>query len=117
MIPKYDLVTYDILSDGESVDPAFQILSLTVNKEVNRIPTAKIVIRDGDAAKEDFEISNKDFFIPGKKIEVKGGWDGKNKTLFKGIIISNQLKIRSDGTSSLVVECKDESVKLTIGAP
>ncbi len=112
---KYDLVTFDILSEGKEMDPTFQVFSVVVKKEVNRIPTAKLVIRDGDAAKEDFEISNKDFFIPGKKIEIKGGWDGKNKTLFKGIIISNKIKIRADGTSALYVDCKDESVKLTIG--
>lgn len=112
---KYDLVTFDILSEGKSMDPAVQVYSVVVQKEVNRIPTAKIIVRDGDPAKEDFEISNTDFFIPGKKIEIKGGWDGKNKTLFKGIIVSNKIKIKSDGTSALYIECNDESVKLTIG--
>lgn len=112
---KYDLVTFEILSEGKKMDPTIQIFSLAVNKEVNRIPTAKIVVRDGDAAKEDFEISNKDFFIPGKKIEIKGGWDGKNKTLFKGIIVSNKIRIGAEGSSALYVDCKDESAKLTIG--
>ena len=112
---KYDLVTFDILSEGKEMDPAFQILSVVVNKEVNRIPTAKIIVRDGDPAIEDFEISNTDFFIPGKRIEIKGGWDGKNKTLFKGIVVSNKIKIRPDGTSALYVDCSDESVKLTVG--
>jgi len=41
-------------------------LSISITKEINHIPVAKIVIRDGEAADANFEISNGNDFIPGK---------------------------------------------------
>jgi len=51
-----DLATYKIFFDGTKIDPKYEILSIVVDKEIGRIPTARIVIADGDAAKEKFEI-------------------------------------------------------------
>jgi Rhs element Vgr protein len=84
---KYDVVTFNILIDNKEINSAYQLLSLTVLKEVNRIPTAKLVFRDGDAAARKFEISNADDFVPGKKIQVNIGRDGKNGQAFKGLIV------------------------------
>ena len=68
---KYDVATYTILLDGTAIDPSYQVLSLSILKELNRISSATITLRDGDAALQSFELSNKDDFIPGKKIEIK----------------------------------------------
>lgn len=111
---KYTVVTFSILSEGKAIKPDIGIMSITVTKEVNRIPTAKIVVRDGNAAEENFKISETNDFIPGKKIEVKLGWGSKDATVFKGIITKHAIKAKAGG-SVLVIECKDESVKLTIG--
>jgi Rhs element Vgr protein len=107
-------VTFDILVDGEAVPQTYQILSIVTHKEVNRVPTAYITIRDGDAAREDFEVSNEDKLVPGKSIEIKMGYDSDNKTLFKGIVIKHGIKISRDG-SLLEVVCKDASIKMTVG--
>jgi len=112
---QHDVVSYDILSNGELVDPGIQVISIITSKEVNRIPTACIVIRDGDAAEETFELSNQEFFVPGRQVEIKVGRDRTNNTVFKGIIIKHCIKITESGQSNLVIECKDETVKLTIG--
>ncbi len=112
---QQDVVTYDILSDGQVVDPGLQIMSIVTNKEINRVPTAKIVIRDGDASEETFAVSNQEFFVPGKKMEIKVGKDRTNLLIFKGIVTRHCVKVTESGQSDLVVECKDESVKLTIG--
>ena len=66
---KFDVVTFDIIADGQAIDPAIEIMSISIIKEVNRIPSAKIVIRDGDPAKGSFDESQKDTFLPGKKIQ------------------------------------------------
>ncbi len=110
----HHVVTFDIFSDGNKVDPALEVMSINISRAVNRIPTAKILIRDGDPAIETFEESNKDQFIPGKKIKIKIGWDSNNETLFEGIVTKHSIKIRG-GSPGLVIECKDESVKMTIG--
>lgn len=112
---EFGVVTNDILSENNRVDPGYEILSITINREVNRIPTARILIRDGNAADETFEISNTPEFAPGKKISIKMGRDGVNEKAFEGIVIRHGIKVSENGESHLMIECKDEAVKLTIG--
>lgn len=109
-----DLVTFTILVDGEELSAVYQVKSIAVAKEVNRIPKANITIFDGDTATQEFKLSNSDLFIPGKKIEIKAGYHNEEETIFKGIVIKHSLKIRS-GASALFIECRDEAVRMTIG--
>lgn len=109
-----DLITYKILVENEELSSRFQVLSISVEKELNRIPWAKIVLLDGDPASQDFVLSNEDIFVPGKAIEIKAGYHSDEETVFKGIVICHNLQIRRD-KAQLVVECKDEAVKLTVG--
>ncbi len=88
-----DLVTYTIVLAGEELPLSVSVKSLEVNKEINKIPSAKMVIADGDSAIEDFLVSNGTQFIPGNEVEIKLGYNGDNKTEFKGIIIANRKKI------------------------
>lgn len=108
-----DVVTMTILIEGREIPGSYQIMSVVVVKEVNRVPTARIVLADGEAAQQTFEISNQAEFVPGKKIEIKAGYSSQNDTIFKGIVTSQSLKIRQSG-SYLTVECKDEAVKMTL---
>ena len=110
--PK-SVCTFTLLSDENEVSKAYQILSITVSKEVNRIPSANIIVLDGEPSKESFEISNTADFEPGKKIEIKAGYRGQEETIFKGIVIKHGIKIRKS-SSVLVIECKDEAVKMTV---
>lgn len=110
-----DLVTFSIKVEGSEISAAIGVHSILVYKEVNRIPTAKLVIQDGDAANEDFEVSSSDLLIPGKSIEISAGYHSDNALIFKGLIIKHSIKSRSDGRSTLTIECKDESIKMTIG--
>jgi Rhs element Vgr protein len=112
---KHDVVTYKILIDGAEANPSYQLLSLSISKEINRVPSAKIVFRDGDAAKQTFDLSNQDDFVPGKKIQINIGRDGKNAQAFKGIITKQAIKVKTNGHTQLLVDCYDESVKMTIG--
>ena len=112
---QHDVVTFSILVDGVEINPAYELLSLSVTKEINRIPVAKLVVRDGDAARGDFEISNQADFLPGKKIKIKGGFDGNNSLLFQGMIVKHGIRIRENGNTELRVECRDEAVRMTLG--
>jgi len=111
----YDVVSSVILLNKEPMDNTYQVLSIVITKEVNRIPTARITIIDGEAAAEDFPISNKADFIPGTEVEIQVGRDGTNKTVFKGIIIKHGIKVSANGSTYLSVECKHECVKMSIG--
>ena len=109
-----DLITFKVLVSGELLPQSTHVLSIDVEKEVNRIPWAKLVIRDGDPATQEFSVSNEELFVPGKEIEIKAGYHSDEETIFKGIVIKLNLKIRSNG-SFLIVECRDKTVKLTVG--
>jgi len=112
---SYDVVTFVINIEGAAINQEYQVMSITVSKEVNKIPSALIVLRDGDAAEETFAVSDSADFEPGKEVEVKVGRDGKDETIFKGIIVKHGIKVAEGGTSLLKIECKDESIKLTVG--
>jgi Rhs element Vgr protein len=112
---KHDVSSYDVIIEGNAMNASYQLTMLSVIKEINRIPTVKFSLRDGDAAAKTFEISNTDEFIPGKKIVIKLGYDGDNKQVFKGIITRQSVQVKGNGNSQLTVECKDEAVKMSVG--
>src|SRR5690349_16353423 len=100
----HGVASFDILLDDKAMDATFQVLSVTVVSEINRIPFAKMVIRDGDASAQTFSVSSKEFFI-GKKIRIRIGNDSSKKQVFSGLITKHSIKIREKGTSELHIEC------------
>lgn len=111
----YDLTTFDILSNGNLIDPTYQIISVSVSRAANKIPVAQIIIRDGEASEGSFEISDAPSFQPGALMEIKAGMDGDNETIFTGIALKQKVKVSENGMSLLYVECRDETFKLTLG--
>lgn len=109
-----DLVTRNLLINGAEIPYTIPVISISVLREVNKIPFARIRISDGDPSLEDFPVSNEDLFIPGNEIEIKLGYRNDNSSVFKGIITSLSNKITSN-SAELIVECRDKAVKLTIG--
>ena len=109
--PK-SVVTHTIISGGTEVSRKYQLLSIIVNKEVNRIPMATLVYTDGEPSKQSFELSGKADFEPGKEIEIKAGYSSDEKLLFKGIVIKHSIRVRNKN-SVLIIECKDKAVKMT----
>jgi len=112
---KHDVVTFAIQVDGQTIDATFQIMSISIMKEVNRIPVARIIVRDGDAAQRKFEVSDGSTFVPGKEIVINIGFDGQNAPAFKGVITRQSICIRESGNTQLQIECRDLTVKMTLG--
>jgi len=110
-----DRPSFKVFSEGSQMSETYQVLSVVVTKQVNRISSAQITFKDGDPAQEDFPISNSDDFIPGKQIEILAGYHSDEETIFKGIVVKNSVKARKDSPSVFQVECRDENVKLTVG--
>jgi Rhs element Vgr protein len=103
-----------ILIDGAQLPGAYHVLSVVVTHELNRIPSAILHLRDGEASRATFEASSSDLFVPGKKIEIQMGYRSQNDPVFRGMIIRHSIKVRHSG-SELIVECRDEAVKMTRG--
>ncbi len=112
-------VVFTILSEGKAMPATLAVSSISTYKEANRIPSARLVLYDGEAAhatsKPNFELSSGDSFKPGKKITIKAGNKSKEETIFIGIVIKQSVRHRSGKASLFEVEMKDESVKLTVG--
>ncbi len=109
-----DLVTTSVFIGGEELSAEHQVLDILVEKEINRIPSARIVLLDGDPAQRDFALSDTDMFMPGNEVEIRAGYHSDEETIFEGVVVKHAVRIRPDH-SYLTVVCKDVSVKLTIG--
>ncbi|GAB3422889.1 type VI secretion system tip protein VgrG [Niabella aquatica] len=107
------VATFTIYSGGRAVSKAFHVLSVIINKEVNRLPSATIMLLDGEASQQTFHISSQPDFEPGKEIEIKAGYRSDEETIYKGVVIKHSIKVRKKN-SVLVVECRDKAVKMTV---
>lgn len=95
------------------MDPKYELVSIDISREVNRIPDAQVLLLDGDAAQGKFEISDTAFFEPGKEIEIKLRYEGSpDVTVFKGLVVRHGIEVNEHG-SMLSVEMKDAAIKLT----
>ncbi len=109
-----DLVTFTLKIEGIEIPRTINVQSIVVEKEINKIPSARICILDGEPSLEDFTVANQDLFIPGNQIEILAGYRSDESSIFTGVIITHRIRVRSN-SSQLIVDCKDESVKLTAG--
>jgi len=107
------LHSISILSDGNEIPATYGILDVTVNLEVNKIPQALIVVKDGSGPEQDFEISNEDLFKPGAIITISMGRNGENELVFEGLIIKQRIRCTSEGTL-LEIDCRDKAITLTL---
>lgn len=116
ILTEESLVTFSILSEGKEIPNTYGVISIKVLKEVNKITHAKIIIADGGTAEKDkFVAGESDNFVPGKKITIKAGYESKEEPIFEGIVIKHGLQILPGRGARLVIECKHEASKLTIG--
>ena len=110
------VVRLTITSDGTTIDDTYAILSVEVRNDVNRIPWARLVLVDGDAAEQDFPVSNAATFQPGATIAVSAGYGSgqDEEQIFSGVVIRHGIRAGVGG-SRLEVECQDPAVAMTIG--
>lgn len=109
------VVSYQVVVGGQVVNPTYELQSMVVLHESNRIPSAKLIYKDGDPAKKTFPLSEQNFFAPGSSIAIRLGRDGTNTQVFKGIVVRHSIRVKENGQSELSVECRDEAVRMTVG--
>ncbi len=83
-----DLVSYSIMINGQELSSGAVVHTVEVKKEVNKIPTATIVVLDGDPASLSFPLSEGDTFKPGNKVKISAGYHQKEESIFEGLIVS-----------------------------
>lgn len=101
-----------VFINSEELGGEVLLLNASVRKSFNKIAGAKLVFRDGNVADQNFSLSNDDRFKPGGEISIQLGFNGASDSVFEGIIVRHNIKIRPDGRSFLMIEAKDKAIKL-----
>ena len=112
---KGAVATFTVKVDGQVIPSTYQVYSVTVIKEVNRVPVAKLTIIDGEPSKTTFAVSAADTFLPGKEITISAGHQSNEDPIFTGIILLHGISLRRNGSSELKLECRDKAFKMTLG--
>ena len=109
-----DLPTFTILVEGEELGARFGVLGVVVSRNVNSIPKARLLLADGSASDGGFMLSDGDTFLPGKEVEIRGGYHNTEDIIFKGLITGHGIKAPERGSSYLQIDLRGEVVKMTV---
>ena len=115
---KSDLVSISIAVEGQSLDESFRVSAIEVDRELNRLTQAKVVLLDGDVARNTFDNSSLAKFVHGKKISISVGFHENIEKIFEGVITSHRIKSSRFGNrigSYLILKCHHPTVSLVNG--
>jgi Rhs element Vgr protein len=102
-------------SDGSSLPDSISLISVTVRRAVNKVPSATLVFVDGDMPHGKFPLSDSARLKPGAQLTVKAGHGDDEAVIFTGIVVKHGLTISGDNDSRLMIECRDKAIKMTVG--
>lgn len=114
---KIDVPSFEILIDGKEIKEWYPVLSVQVDRDLHSVSKARIILADGDPHEGNFELSEQSDFDPGKEIEVKLGYHSTNSTVFKGVIVRHDIRVRaysSKVVSELILDCRDKAFKMNV---
>ena len=104
-----------VFSGGQQIN-RLNCQYIKVDKEINRISTARIIF--SYAAMDENKAEEIDLLSHGAKIEIKARHDdaepSDQDTIFAGIVVKYALKKLERGLPSFVVDCKDAAYRLTL---
>ncbi len=109
------VVTLSVLVAGQRLAQSADLISVTVRRAANTVPSARLVFNDGDMPEHKFPISDAEDLKPGALLAVKAGYGQQEETLFEGIVVKHGLRVMGTNDARLVVECRDKAVKMTVG--
>jgi Rhs element Vgr protein len=110
-----DVLALTISSNGSALADTVQIISLEVNKAVNKIAYARIVIEDGDMPQGTFPMSDAATFAPGALISISAGYGSETAVIFSGIVVKHGIKISGNNLGRLVIECRHKAAAMAVG--
>ncbi|MNP94634.1 Phage late control protein GPD [compost metagenome] len=109
------IATFVVKVDGSPIADELSVLSVHIEKKVNRIASAKITILDGEPNTGQFDASSSPTFVPGASISIEAGYDNTNTVIFSGLIMSQTIRVDNLVGSALEVECRDNAIKMIVG--
>jgi Rhs element Vgr protein len=104
-----------IASNGQAVGDAVHFHDITIRRAVGRIPSALLVIDDGQMPDGSWSVADADTFKPGAEITISAGYAGSQTQVFKGVVVRLGMRIDGDNFSRLQIHCQDKAVTMTVG--
>lgn len=108
-LKEHDFVAIAVKSGGQPIDPRHGVVSIVVQRELNTLASAEIVLAGAAPASDPA-------FAPGSQIELSASHEGKMSPLFVGRVARCTLQIDVNATKT-VVSCVDAAIELTQIAP
>lgn len=113
-----ETVSYALIFNKKPLPSSFEVFSISVHKEVNKISRASLKFLGGDPKLNSFDEAESNLFKPGTEVEIKLGYDQSNTSVFKGIVEKNGVSIREGfqefrSKRLLVIECVDKAIEMT----
>ncbi len=112
--PSVDNTTMKVMVGSKELASTASVLSVTIDRDVNRIATATLVLYDGSAADQTFDLSSGDDLLPGQTLEIQAGYSSSEEPVFRGTIVRHEIRVQRRGESLLVLECKDAAYRLAL---
>lgn len=109
------VITLSVDVNGQRLPASEALRSATVQRAVNKVPSARLVFTDGDMPSGSFPLSDAADFKPGARLTIKAGYGQAEDTIFDGIVVRHGLRVSGDNDARLVVDCRDTAVKMTVG--
>ncbi len=109
-----DVITYTLKVNGNALSRSLEVAAISVVKNIARIPFARIEIYDGDPATETFPACDDPTLAPGGEIEILAGYRSNESPIFKGVIVSHAIRLRSSGRAILTLVCRHPLYKSTL---
>lgn len=112
-----ETVSCTVLANGSAIPDTYELLLVDTSHEINRIPFATLVLRDGNIAEQEFAISNAGIFGLGENIEISARYEGHSsaeESLFKGVVVKHAVEAGPRGTQ-LTITLKSKAIQMTRG--
>lgn len=103
-----------VLCEGNELQERAQLIRVSVQAAINRVPSATLVFEDGDMPEQTMPLSDAEDFKPGAQITVQAGYGSTAETVFEGVVVRHGVKIGDGNRSQLIVECRDKALKMTV---
>lgn len=100
-------------SNGQTVDDSVALISVHVHRAVNAIPTARLVLADGDRATSAWPLADGALFAPGATMAIAAGYGDTEQPIFEGSVTHLGMRINGENKTCLVVDCRHSAAKMT----
>ncbi|GCL60929.1 type VI secretion system tip protein VgrG [Pseudaquabacterium pictum] len=108
------VVTVTIRCDGSTIAADIPVVSIDVRRALNRVPSASVLLQDGDATSGQFAICDSGLFKLGTEVSIAARYEGGDgdQTLFSGLVVRQGIEAGRGG-ACLRVELRDKAFRMT----